>query len=53
MSGDGAPRKERTRSRDGEKGGSPLGFKLFLGLAVLYLGWRLAQGIIWVIGWLG
>lgn len=53
MSGDGAPRKNGAPSRGGERSGSPLGFKLFLGLAALYLGWRLAQGIIWVVGWLG
>lgn len=53
MSGDGAPRKKEAPSRDGGRVGSPLGFKLFLGLAALYLGWRLAQGIIWVVGWLG
>lgn len=53
MSEGGAPREGRTPPRDGEKSGAPLGFKLFLGLAVLYLGWRLAQGVMWVIGWLG
>lgn len=53
MSGDGPPREGRTPPPDGEKNGAPLGFKLFLGLAVLYLGWRLAQGVMWVIGRLG
>jgi len=53
MSGEFPPREDQTQPRDEEGGGSPLGFKLFLGLAVLYLGWRLAQGIMWVIDRLG
>lgn len=37
----------------GEAGGAPFGFKMILALAVLYLGWRLAQGIMWVVRQLG
>ncbi len=40
-------------SEEAPSEGSPFGFKLILGLAVLYLGWRLAQGIMWVIRQLG
>ncbi len=28
---------------------TPIGFKLLVAMAVLYLGYRLAQGIIWLI----
>ena len=27
---------------------SPFSFKLMIGLAILYLGWRLIQGIMWL-----
>lgn len=40
-------------SEEAESEGAPFGFKLVLALAVLYLGWRLAQGIMWVIRQLG
>jgi hypothetical protein len=32
---------------------TPWGFRVLVGVAALYLGWRLVQGIIWVAGWLG
>lgn len=32
---------------------TPFSFKLMVVLTVLYLGWRLIQGIAWVIGQLG
>lgn len=32
---------------------TPFSFKLMVVLAVLYLGWRLIQGIMWVIEQLG
>ncbi len=32
---------------------APLSFKLMIILTVLYLGWRLVQGIVWLIGRLG
>lgn len=32
---------------------TPFSFKLMVLLAVLYLGWRLVQGIIWVIDRIG
>ncbi|MGH8950661.1 MAG: hypothetical protein ACRDX9_04480 [Acidimicrobiia bacterium] len=28
---------------------APLSFKLMVALAVIYLGWRLVQGIVWVV----
>ena len=28
---------------------TPLSFKVMVGLAVLYLGWRLVQGVIWLV----
>jgi hypothetical protein len=27
---------------------TPLSFKLMVGVAMLYLGWRLVQGVVWV-----
>ena len=27
---------------------TPISFKLMVGLAVLYLGWRLVQGVVWL-----
>jgi hypothetical protein len=30
---------------------SPWGFRITLGLILLYLGYRLWQGIVWVIDW--
>ena len=32
---------------------TPFSFKLMVALTVLYLGWRLIQGIVWVIRQLG
>lgn len=32
---------------------TPFSFKLMVGLAILYLGWRLVQGIAALIRWLG
>ena len=31
---------------------TPFTFKLMVVLAVLYLGWRLVQGIIWLVDWI-
>lgn len=31
---------------------TPFTFKLMVVLAVLYLGWRLIQGIVWLVEWL-
>ncbi len=31
---------------------APFTFKLMIALAVLYLGWRLIQGIVWLWDWL-
>ena len=31
---------------------SPFSFKLMIVLTVLYLGWRLIQGIVWLWSWL-
>lgn len=32
---------------------TPFSFKLMVALTVLYLGWRLVQGIVWLVGRLG
>lgn len=32
---------------------APWSFKIMVGLAVLYLGWRLVQGIVWVVQRIG
>lgn len=39
------PREEEVKT--------PFSFKLMVVLAVLYLGWRLVQGIVWVIEQIG
>jgi hypothetical protein len=39
--------------RDQEEFKTPFSFKLMVVLTVLYLGWRLVQGIAWVIRQLG
>ncbi|HEX9762992.1 MAG TPA: hypothetical protein VGA97_07835 [Acidimicrobiia bacterium] len=31
---------------------APLSFKLMIALTVLYLGYRLVQGIVWLVEWL-
>ncbi|MDJ0925055.1 MAG: hypothetical protein QNJ77_10880 [Acidimicrobiia bacterium] len=43
--GDGAPRGEPGADEESW----PIGFMIILTLAALYLGWRLLQGIGWVI----
>jgi hypothetical protein len=35
-----------------EDPGWPIGFMIFVGLAALYLGWRLIQLVGWLLGWL-
>lgn len=32
---------------------TPFSFKLMVGLAVLYLGWRLVQGVVALFRWIG
>lgn len=39
----------RTSPSDQEDLKTPFSFKLMVVLTVLYLGWRLVQGIVWVI----
>lgn len=31
---------------------TPFTFKLMIVLVVLYLGWRLVQGVVWLVQWL-
>lgn len=31
---------------------TPFTFKLMIVLTVLYLGWRLVEGVIWLVNWL-
>jgi len=38
---------------DGDELKTPLGFKLMVVLVVIYLGWRLVEGIAWVIRQIG
>jgi hypothetical protein len=39
-----------SEERPGPDERTPFSFRLFVVLAVIYLGWRLIQGIAWVIG---
>ena len=34
---------------DDEAPPTPLSFKIMIVLAVIYLGWRLVQGVVWVV----
>ncbi len=36
-----------------ERGRWPIGFMLLLGALAIYLGWRLIQGVMALVGWLG
>ncbi len=38
---------------DSENVKTPFSFKLMIVLTVLYLGWRLVQGIVWLISQIG
>ncbi|MEX2251096.1 MAG: hypothetical protein WD895_03380 [Acidimicrobiia bacterium] len=38
---------------EGEELKAPFSFKLMVVLVVIYLGWRLIQGILWLIGRIG
>jgi hypothetical protein len=38
---------------DEEQVKAPFSFKLMIVLTVIYLGWRLVQGIVWLVGRLG
>ena len=38
---------------EGEELKAPFGFRLMVVLVVIYLGWRLVQGIAWVINRIG
>jgi GTP-binding protein len=51
---DKTPRQKMSDSsrRNSEEVKTPFSFKLMIVLVVLYLGWRLIQGIIWLIDWL-
>ena len=42
-----------TEQREHDDLKTPFSFKLMVVLTVLYLGWRLVQGIVWVIRQLG
>jgi hypothetical protein len=39
-------------STDTEDVKTPFTFKLMIVLTVLYLGWRLVEGIVWLVDWL-
>ncbi|HLF44294.1 MAG TPA: hypothetical protein VJA46_12340 [Acidimicrobiia bacterium] len=38
---------------EGEELKAPFGFKLMVVLVVIYLGWRLVQGVLWLIDRIG
>ncbi len=38
--------------RSPEEAKTPFSFKLMIVLVVLYLGWRIIQGIMWLVDWL-
>ncbi len=40
---------ERSDEVNGEVGRPPISFWIMIVLAVLYLGWRLVQGILWLV----
>jgi hypothetical protein len=40
------------RQPEDEKVGAPFTFKLMIALTVLYLGYRLIQGVLWLIDWI-
>ena len=40
------------RPTDTEDIKTPFTFKLMIVLTVLYLGWRLVEGIVWLVDWL-
>lgn len=48
MSDDFLPDADRPESPSQEEG-APFSFKLMIALTVIYLGWRLIQGIVWVV----
>lgn len=37
------------QGQSGEEVGAPFSFKLMIVLTVIYLGWRLIQGIVWLV----
>jgi hypothetical protein len=40
---------DRDREEPLKEVGAPFSFKLMIALTVAYLGWRLVQGIVWVV----
>ncbi len=44
-----APGSEPVDEGDADTAPPPISFWVMIGLAVLYLGWRLVQGIMWLI----
>ena len=44
---------EPPHHQDAEDVKTPLSFKLRVALAALYLGWRLVQGVVWLINQIG
>lgn len=49
MTGDFLPEQDGGPALEEEEFKAPFSFKLMIVLTVLYLGWRLVEGVIWVI----
>lgn len=43
---------EDHHQQEPEEVGAPFSFKLMIALTVIYLGYRLVQGVIWLIDWI-
>ncbi len=52
MTGDFLPEQDGEPTA-GEDFHTPFSFKLMIALTVLYLGWRLVEGVIWVVQRIG
>jgi hypothetical protein len=49
MSDEFLPERDRAQEVGEEELKTPFSFKLMIALTVIYLGWRLIQGIVWVV----
>jgi hypothetical protein len=49
MSEEYLPERDGGEGQGAEDVTAPFSFKLMIGLTVLYLGWRLIQGIVWLV----
>jgi hypothetical protein len=49
MSDDFLPTEDGGETQANEEIKAPFSFKLMIALTVIYLGWRLVQGIVWLV----